>query len=168
MGPLVKPGPSGPLTKLKSHPKSLSSTHPKFNYMKKFLSTAYSDNAFNLATLLLRLAFGLIICINHGFPKLMHFSNQQAIFFDPFHIGHKWSLILVLFAEIFCALLLVLGLFTRFAALVLVIELAVAVFLFHKGQNFEHHELAVLYLTAFTSVLLVGPGRFSVDGMMGR
>ena len=48
--------------------------------MKKFLSTAYSDNAFNLATLLLRLTFGLIICIHHGFPKLMHFSNQAAIF----------------------------------------------------------------------------------------
>ncbi|MDO6432291.1 DoxX family protein [Flavitalea sp. BT771] len=136
--------------------------------MKRFLSTAYSENAFNLASLLLRLTFGLIICINHGFPKLMHFSNQQAIFFDPFHIGHKWSLILVLFAEIFCALLLVLGLFTRFAALVLVIELAVAVFLFHKGQNFEHHEPALLYLTAFASILLVGPGRFSVDGLMGR
>lgn len=136
--------------------------------MKKFLSTAYSENAFNLALLLLRLTFGLLICIHHGFPKLMHFSNQQAIFFDPFHIGHKWSLILVLFAEIFCGLLLVLGLFTRFAALVLVIQLAVAAFLFHKGQGLDHQELAFLYLTAFISILLVGPGRFSVDGMMGR
>ncbi|MBN9380665.1 MAG: DoxX family protein [Chitinophagaceae bacterium] len=136
--------------------------------MKKFLSTAYSENAFNVASLLLRLTFGLIICIHHGFPKLMHFSNQQAIFFDPFHIGHKWSLILVLFAEIFCGLLLVLGLFTRFAALVLVIQLAVAAFLFHKGQGLDHQELALLYLTAFSSILLIGPGRFSVDGMMGR
>ncbi|HEY4206386.1 MAG TPA: DoxX family protein [Puia sp.] len=136
--------------------------------MKKFLSTAYSDNAFNVATLLLRLTFGLIVCINHGFPKLKNFSNQAAIFFDPFHIGHRWSLILVLFAELFCALLVVLGLFTRLAALVLVIELAVAVFLFHKGQPLANHELALLYLTAFLSVLLVGPGRISVDGMMGK
>ena len=136
--------------------------------MKKFLSTAYSESAFNLAILLLRLTFGLIICINHGFPKLMHFSNQQAIFFDPFHIGHKWSLILVLFGEIFCSLLLVLGLFTRFAALVLVFEMAVAAFLFHKGQSLAQHESALLYLSAFASVLLVGPGRFSVDSMMGR
>jgi len=136
--------------------------------MKKFLSTSYSENAFNLASLLLRLTFGLIICINHGFPKLMHFSNQQAIFFDPFHIGHRWSLILVLFAEIFCSLLLVLGLFTRVAALVLVINMAVAVFLFHKGQSLALHEPPLLYLTAFFSILLVGPGRFSVDGLMGK
>ena len=136
--------------------------------MKKFLSTSYSETSFNLAVLLLRLTFGLLICINHGFPKLMHFSGQEAIFFDPFHIGHRWSLILVLFAEIFCALLLVLGLFTRFAALVLVIELAVAVFLFHKGQPLANHESAIIYLTAFFALLLVGPGRISVDGAMGK
>jgi putative oxidoreductase len=136
--------------------------------MKKFFSTAYSDNAFNVAALLLRLTFGLLICINHGFQKLMHFSNQASIFFDPFHIGHKWSLILVLFAEVACALLLVLGLLTRFAALVLVIEMAVAAFLFHKGQSLANHEPALLYLTAFFSILMVGPGRISVDGLMGK
>jgi len=136
--------------------------------MKKFFSTAYSDNAFNLTSLALRLAFGLIICIVHGFPKIMHFSNLQTTFFDPFHIGHKWSLVLAIIAEVLCALLVVLGLFTRLAALILVINMSVAVFLALKGQGLEHRELAILYLTAFFSVLLVGPGRFSVDGMMGK
>jgi putative oxidoreductase len=136
--------------------------------MKKFLSTDYSQSAFNLATLLLRVGFGLLICIDHGLAKLMHFSNQEAIFFDPFHIGHRWSLVLTLFAEVFCSILLVLGLFTRVAALVLVIEMAVAAVLFHKGQSLSLHEPALLYLAAFFSILLVGPGRISVDGAMGK
>ena len=136
--------------------------------MKKFFSTAYSENSFNLASLLLRLTFGLMMCINHGFPKLMHFSKEAGSFADPFHIGHRWSLILVLFSEVFCALLLVLGLFTRVAALVLAIEMAVAAFLIHKGHPLTVHEAALLYLSVFFSILLVGPGRFSVDGMMGR
>jgi putative oxidoreductase len=136
--------------------------------MKKFLSTAYSDNAFNLAALLLRLTFGLIMCINHGFPKLMNFSKEIGSFADPFHIGHRWSLILVLFSEVLCSLLVVLGLFTRIAALVLAIEMAVAAFLIHRGQPLTIHEAALLYLTAFFSILLVGPGRISVDGMMGK
>ena len=140
----------------------------KFNFMKKFLSTAYSDNSFNLAALLLRLAFGLLMCIDHGFSKLMHFSNEAANFADPFHIGHRWSLVLVVFAEVFCALLLVLGLFTRVAALILAIEMAVAAFLIHKGQPLLIHESALLYLSAFFAILLVGPGRISVDGMMGK
>jgi putative oxidoreductase len=136
--------------------------------MKRFLSTAYTETSFNIASLFLRLTFGLLICIDHGFSKLTHFSNQQNIFFDPFHIGHRWSLVLVIFAEIFCALLVVLGLFTRIAALVLVISMSVAAFLFHKGQSIELHEPALLYLSAFFAILLVGPGRISVDGMMGK
>ena len=75
---------------------------------------------------------------------------------------------LVVFAEVFCSLLLVLGLFTRIVTLFLVIEMAVAAFLIHRGQSLALHEPALLYLTAFFSLLLVGPGRISVDGMMGR
>jgi putative oxidoreductase len=136
--------------------------------MKKFLSTAYSDNGFNLAVFLLRLTFGLLMVINHGFPKLMNFSKEVSNFADPFHIGHRWSLISVLIAEVLCALLLVLGLFTRVAALVLAIEMAVASFLIHKGQPLTVHEAAFLYLSVFFAILLVGPGRISVDGMMGK
>src|SRR5258708_2766262 len=117
--------------------------------MKKFLSTNYSAMSFNVATLALRLGFGLLICINHGFQKLVHFSNQETIFYDSFHLGHRTSLILVIFSEVFCAILLVLGLFTRVAALVMVVSMSVAVFLFHKGQTLAQHEPAMLYLGAF-------------------
>jgi putative oxidoreductase len=136
--------------------------------MKKFLSTNYSESAFNLGMLLIRLSFGLLLCVDHGLAKLQHFGNQEAIFFDPFHIGHRWSLILTVFAEVFCSILLVLGLFTRLAALVLVIEMAVAAVLFHKGQSLSLHEPALLYMTAFISILLVGPGKISVDSAMGK
>ncbi|MDR3714534.1 MAG: DoxX family protein [Puia sp.] len=136
--------------------------------MKKFLSTNYSENAFNIATLLLRLVFGGLICIVHGLQKLSHFQSQEVIFPDPFHIGHRWSLVLVVFAEIFCAILLVLGLFTRLAALILVVELSIVVFLVHKGQPIAVHEMGIIYLGAFFSILLVGPGKMSVDGAMGK
>jgi len=136
--------------------------------MKRFFSTNYTENSFNLAAFLLRLTFGVLIFMDHGYGKLAHFNTMQATFFDPFHIGHRWSLVLVLIAEILCSLLLVLGLFTRLAALILVISLAVAAFLFHKGQPLAQHEPALLYLTAFFSILLVGPGKISVDSMMGR
>ena len=43
---------------------------------------------------------------------------------------------------------------------------AVAAFIILKGQSLANHESALLYLTAFFSILMVGPGRISVDGMM--
>ena len=136
--------------------------------MKKFLSTQYSETSFNVASLVLRLTFGLLLCINHGFEKLLHFSKLEYTFADPFHIGHRWTLVCTIFSEVFCSLLLTLGLFTRIAALILVIEFAVIAFLIHKGSSLGSRELDLVYLTGFFAVLMVGPGRVSVDGMMGK
>jgi len=136
--------------------------------MKKLLSTRYTDTAFNIATLVLRATFGILIFLNHGLPKLHKFGELQSTFFDPLHIGHRWSLILVLFAEIVCGLLLALGLFTRLAAFALFVDMFVAVFVFHKGQVITQDELTIFFMAAFFAVLLVGPGKYSVDGMTGK
>ena|SRR5579871_74699 len=136
--------------------------------MKKILSTSYSDGAFNVGVFVLRATLGLLMAIEHGFSKLTNFNQLQYTFFDPFHIGHRWSLVLSIFAEVFAALLLVLGLFSRIAAFILLIDIAVAVFLFHKDQPVKQYEIAIVYLSGFFFLLLAGPGRFSVDGMMGK
>jgi putative oxidoreductase len=136
--------------------------------MKKFFSTQYSAGAFNIAVLALRLTFGLLLLLIHGMDKITHFSKYEYTFLNFLQIGHRWSLVLCIFAEVFCAGLVVLGLFTRFAALVLVINFSVASFIALKGQSLEVHQVAICYLTAFFALLLTGPGRFSVDGAMGK
>lgn len=140
--------------------------------MKKFFSTQYSEGAFNVAILALRLCFGLILCFYYGLDKLQNFGHLQYVFPDPFHIGHRIALSLVIFAELLCSLLLAIGLFTRFAALVACFSMCVAEFWAHHGQvahmNGILHEQAWLYLTAFFAILLLGPGRISVDGAMGK
>ena len=136
--------------------------------MKKFFSTQYSEGAFNIAILALRLTFGLFLLLIHGMDKITHFSKYEYTFLNFLNIGHRWSLVLCIFAEVFCAGLVVLGLFTRFAALVLVINFSVASFIALKGQSLEVHQVAVCYLSVFFALLLTGPGRFSVDGAMGK
>ncbi len=140
--------------------------------MKKFFSTAYSEGAFNVAILALRVTFGLILCLYYGIDKLRNFGHLEYVFPDPFHLGHRISLALVIFAELLCSLLIALGLFTRFAALVAVISMGVAEFWANKGHVGMSagmpHEQAYLYLVAFFVILLVGPGRISVDGAMGK
>jgi putative oxidoreductase len=136
--------------------------------MKRFFSTQYSEGAFNLGVLVLRLTFGLLLLVDHGLGKITHFSSLEYNFFDFLNIGHRWSLVLCIFAEVFCAGAIVLGLFTRLAALVLVINFCVATFLALKGQPLVGHESALTFLAAFIALLLTGPGRFSVDGAMGK
>jgi putative oxidoreductase len=136
--------------------------------MRKLLSTAYSDGAFNFALLVQRVVSGLMLLIGHGLPKISNFSELSGSFYDPFRIGHRNSLVLVILAELFCSMLLVLGLFTRIVAFIIVFNLSIAVFIYHHGQPLKNFELGAIYLVNVFTIMIVGPGRVSVDGMMGK
>jgi putative oxidoreductase len=136
--------------------------------MKKFFSTQCSDGAFNLSALVLRVTFGLLLLLDFGLGKITHFSNLEYTFYNFLNIGHRWSLILCIFAEVVCAGLIALGLFTRFAALVLVINFSVASFMYFKGHPLADREPALVFLGAFIALLMTGPGKYSVDGAMGK
>ena len=101
--------------------------------MKKLFSTRYSDNGLQFALLLLRLALGGLM-LAHGWDKLLHFAERSQRFYDPFHIGSGLSLALVVFAEVFCAALVLLGFLTRLACVPLVIDMGVALYFAHHGQ----------------------------------
>ncbi|HEX5153358.1 MAG TPA: DoxX family protein [Parafilimonas sp.] len=136
--------------------------------MKKILSIKYSAGAFNFSMLLLRIVFGLLIIINHGYFKLENFSTMQSKFYNFLGLGMKTSLVLCIFAEVLCALFVVLGLFTRFATIPLVITMLVAIFGANADKPLLESELALLYLGAFTTLLFCGPGKISVDGMINK
>lgn len=133
--------------------------------MKRLLSIQYSDGMFNFSMLLLRLAFGGLMLLNHGMDKLMHFAAYESKFYNFMGMGTRISLVLAIFAEVFCSLFVVLGLFTRFATIPLLITMLIAIFVAHSGQ-FVKAEMAVLYCSVFFVLLFCGPGKVSVDGMM--
>ena len=135
--------------------------------MKKLLSTKYSAGTFNVAMLLLRFGVGVLM-INHGYDKLIHFSAMKADFMNFLGLGNSISLTLVVFAEFFCSLFIIIGLFTRLSAVPLIITMAVALFMVFKGEVFGKGELPALYLAVYVVLLLLGPGKISVDGMTGK
>lgn len=135
--------------------------------MKKLVSIHYSQGIFNFALLLTRLIFGLLM-MHHGYDKLVHFSEIKPKFIDFLGMGTTASLLMVVFAEFFCALFLVLGLFTRLATIPLIICMCVALFQVHKSDFFGEGQAAALYLGAYLLLLLVGPGRVSVDGLASK
>ena len=135
--------------------------------MKKLFSTKYSAGAFSAAMLLLRLSVGILM-MNHGYQKLMHFSDMQSKFMNFMGLGTTVSLALVVFAEFFCSLFLILGLFTRLATVPLIITMCVVLFKVQGGNAFGDGEIAALFLSSYLVLLIVGPGKASVDGMVGK
>lgn len=120
----------------------------------------------DVALLGLRLVCGLTMLFAHGMVKLQGYSERAATFSDPLGLGSEVSLMLAVFAEVFCSILLVLGALTRLSVLPLIVTMAVAFFIHHGADPWRQRELSFLYLAAFSAIFLLGPGRFSVDGML--
>ena len=135
--------------------------------MKKLFSIKYSDNGIAFAALLLRLAVGGLI-IPHGYHKLVNFASLSSKFADPLHIGSTLTLGLAIFAEFFCAIFILIGLFTRLACIPVIISMAFAVFYAHKGDFFNTGEKATFYLLCSIALLFIGPGKISADKFAGK
>ncbi len=116
----------------------------------------------------LRIVASFLLIYNHGWPKLMKIMEGNFQFSDPIGIGPATSLVLACFAEFLCALLVLIGFYTRAASIILMINFAVAILFYHlaMGDPFGNFELPLLYFFIFLTTFLIGPGKFSIDDAM--
>lgn len=121
-----------------------------------------NNTATHLGLALLRIAPSTFM-LTHGYPKLANLIEDRTDFVDPFGIGEAPTLFLTVIGEFLCPLLLIIGFKTRWTAIPPAITMFVAAFMIHGVDPFAKKELALLYLTCFVVVFLVGPGRYSVD-----
>ena len=136
--------------------------------MKIFTDTGRPGPGRELALLLLRVTFGASLLGAHGWGKLTGFAERAGRFPDPLGVGSEVSLGLTVFAEVFCALALILGIAARPAAAVLTVFFTFVFFVYHGGDPFGEREKALLFLAAFLVLLLTGPGRYSLGKLVRR
>lgn len=118
----------------------------------------------DIGLLLMRLGAGSMI-LTHGFSKLMRFFGDEPIkFMDFLGLGSVVSLSLAVFAEFFCALLILIGFKTRLATIPLMFTMLTAALVAHAADPFSRKELPLLYFIVFLSILIFGAGKFSIDG----
>lgn len=134
--------------------------------MKKLFSTNYSAGAFNTAMLVLRLVAGIWM-LQHGYEKLTHFDETAGKMINFLGIGQSASTILVIFSEFFCSCFLILGLFTRFATIPLIITMIVAMWKVHHNDYLGEADIS-LFIACYVAILLLGPGKISIDGMISK
>lgn len=122
----------------------------------------------DLWLLIFRVAVGAVM-LTHGIPKLqMLFAGGEVAFPDVLGIGAFWTLALVVFAEVACSGLLILGILTRLASIPLIVNMAVAFFVVHGPDPFGKKELALFYLLVYLNLLVFGGGKFALDRLFGR
>lgn len=120
------------------------------------------DGQVDIGLLMLRVGIGAFMMV-HGIQKIIGFSDAAGGFPDPLGVGNQLSLIMAIGAEAGCSALLVLGLFTRIAAMPLAFTMVIACFVVHGGDPWKVKELAAVYLFVYVIIIVTGPGRLSLD-----
>lgn len=133
--------------------------------MNRFLKTTISGNKplVHLGLLVGRVVIGLLLLTHHGYFKLQNVIAGDFGFQDPIGIGTTASLILSLSAEFFCSLFLILGLFSRYVLVGLIINMGVATYAVYEAGFSGHSEHPFLFLMAFLILFSTGPGKYSLD-----
>jgi putative oxidoreductase len=130
-----------------------------------------SSSLEDLGLLALRLTVPTALFLKHGLEKLHGFHTMAPHFPNPVHAGHWPSFLFAMIADGICMPLLIVGLFTRPAALWSLINLLVAWALVHHfaffGRGSDHGELVFVYIGVMLTLLLAGPGRYSIDRRRG-
>lgn len=120
------------------------------------------DRQVDIGLLMLRVGIGAFMMV-HGIQKIIGFSDAAGGFPDPLGVGNQLSLIMAIGAEAGCSALLVLGLFTRIAAMPLAFTMVIACFVVHGGDPWKVKELAAVYLFVYVIIIVTGPGQLSLD-----
>jgi putative oxidoreductase len=125
----------------------------------KFLNTVQP-----LSLLVLRIVLGIIF-LYHGYPKLTHsHGNMQGLFIE--HGMPGYFVYVAGIIETFGGGLFLLGLFTRPAALLVAIEMCVAIWKVHSVHGYfavHEYEFPLVLAAACFVLATVGAGLISLD-----
>lgn len=144
--------------------------------MKKLLLNNGTGFNLDLGLLLIRVILGVLMAF-YGYAKLTHFNEMAASDFWGKNISFLGMtgavpLALTIFAELFCSLLLIVGLFSRFSLIILAFCMAyifLVVFPFQivsKGDNGFEFNSAFTYFIIYVALLLTGVGKYSLDAKL--
>lgn len=128
-----------------------------------------SSPIFTAAGLLfMRVAAALLLLLIHGLPKLLDWNGELQRIEDPFGLGAPLTLGLAVFAEVFCPVLLILGVAARLACLPVLAVLLVALVVVHPDWTLEQGQFAWLLVVLYGGLALTGPGAFSIAGLQQK
>ncbi|CAG2129486.1 DoxX family protein [Cupriavidus plantarum] len=134
---------------------------------------ARTQGSQDLGKALLRIVLGVLILL-HGISKLM--AGPGFVIKVVTQAGlPEFVAYLVYIGEVLAPLLLIVGLWTRLAALIVAVNMLAALALVHAQQLGQMAdtggwalELQGMYLAAALAVALLGAGRFSMGGIDGK
>lgn len=129
--------------------------------------TRPNETKVSMFLLAVRIIFGILL-MTHGLQKWSNFHELSSAFPDPIGLGGQLSLGLAIFSELVCSIAFIIGFVYRLAMIPMIATMLVAFFVIHASDAFAVKELAFIYLVVFILMYIAGPGKFSIDYIIGN
>ena len=117
----------------------------------------------NIALLLLRVVFAGSMLYGHGLSKFYRLIEGNLSFANPIGIGEAPTLVLAVFSEFLAPLFILVGYKTKIFSFFPAATMFVAAFIVHLSDPFARKEKAILFLIGFIVIMMMGPGKYSID-----
>lgn len=146
--------------------------------MKKLLLFSSHPINLSLGLLLIRVIIGALMFF-YGYEKFSNFEEMAASEFWAKNVNFlgmtgKIPLALTIFAELFCSILLIIGLFTRLALIPLLICMGFIIVsivnfqVISSGDNGTEINNAFVYFVIYLGLFFTGAGKYSLDKLIER
>ena len=117
----------------------------------------------NIALLLIRIVFAGSMIYGHGLSKFYRLVEGNLSFANPIGIGEAPTLVLAVFSEFLAPLFILVGYKTKIFSFFPAATMFVAAFIVHLSDPFARKEKAILFLIGFIVIMMMGPGKYSID-----
>ena len=128
-------------------------------FIKKLTFSTTNNKGASIGLLVSRIPWCITLFYFHGLEKVTGYNTMVEHFRNPLGLGTHFTLAYALVADAVCSTLILLGIFTRPAAVILFVNVLVALVFIHPWE-----ERLLLYNAFFAMVVFTGPGRYSLDG----
>ena len=137
-------------------------------FVQKSIDTNYNESKLGLGLLFLRVFGAIALLRTHGLPKLMDIQGTMAHIPDPMGLGQTFSAYYAIFANVICAFLIMLGLFTRWASAVVISITLSGLFIVHIADPAKVQDTPLIYSIVFITLIILGSGKYSLDAFISK
>ena len=137
-------------------------------FVQKSIATKYSDIRMGAGLLFLRVFAAIALLRTHGLPKLLDIEGTMAHIPDPMGLGQTFSAYYAIFANVLCAILVMFGLFTRWAAFAIISITLSGLLIVHAADPAKVQDTPLMYSIVFITLVVLGSGKYSVDALLEK
>jgi putative oxidoreductase len=136
--------------------------------LRYLLAPVPAPTLLNTGLLLFRVLFGLALLRVHGWEKIAHYAEEVQSIPDPLGLGGPTNMVFAIASDVVGAILIMLGLATRPAALLILGTTLVGLLLVHIGDDWHGRDVPLVYSIMALTLAVLGPGRYSLDARLSE